>query len=288
MNKIIISISAAILICSAAVAQNFSQHEFSINIGGGAAGFQSRPTIGKDYWKGAFTTGLDYRFLLNKNWGVSTGINFAFYNGSISIKNYDQQQVAINTLTGHTFDFLVTSSAYKEKQKVTTLTIPLLAQYQYQSDEKMAYYAAIGFKVGIPVSAKSQSKGIFTTKGYYPNLEVTYEDFPDYGFVTNQSFPENKTNLKLKTAIMAAAEFGVIWRMDKTTRLYTGIYTDYGLNNMLDKKNAANNLVTYQSNLPAQFVYNAAANAYAKKMKPLAIGITLRYAFQLETLRSIF
>jgi len=285
MNRITISIIAAIVICSTAAAQDFPQHEFSVNIGGGSAGFQSKPTIGKDYWKGAFSTGLGYHFLFDQNWGVGTGINFAFYNGSISINDYNQKQAA-TTLTGYEFDFLISSSAYEEKQKVATLTIPLMAQYQYQGEEKLAYYAALGFKVGIPLSAKSQSKGVFTTKGYFPSLNVTIEDIPDYGFVTNRQFPESKTDLGLKTAIMAAAEFGVIWRLENAKSLYAGIYADYGLNNMLDKKNAADNLVAYQYNMPEQFVFTAAANSHAKKMKPLAIGITLRFAFQLQTLKA--
>ena len=282
MNKITITIIAAILTCSAA-AQDFIHHEFSVNIGGGASGLQTKPTLGKSNGKGAISAGLGYHYLIDQNWGIGTGINFSFYNGKIAINDYNQQHTAINTLTGNQFDFLVSSSKYQETQKVTMITIPLMAQYQYQGEEKLAYYGALGFKVGIPASSKSKSKGSFTTKGYYPNLDVTYEDLPDYGFVTNQPFPESKTNLGLKAAIMASAEFGVKYRFGETTSLYAGIYTDYGLNNTSKKGNKANNtLVAHQSDSPAQFAYNTAVNSYAKKVKPFAVGITLRFAFQLQ------
>ena len=283
MNKIASTIIAVILIFPTAAAQDFIRHEFSFNTGGGVSGFQTRPTIGKDHWKGTATLGLGYHYSFHPNWGIGSGVNLTAYNGKITIKDYDQRQAAINTLTDNAFDFLVSSSNYEETQRAMMITIPLMVQYQhkykYQFKEKMNLYAALGFKAGIPVSAKSKSKGNFSTKGYYPNLNVTYENLPDYGFVTNQPFPENKTNLGLKTAVMASAELGAKYPLGKNISLYTGIYTDYGLNNMLNKKNAANNLVIFQSNTPAQFAYNAAINSYARKMKPFAVGITLRFAF---------
>ena len=281
MNKIAITIIAAILTCSAA-AQDFTRHEFSVNMGGGLSGLQTKPTLGKSNGKGAISAGLGYHYLLDQNWSIGTGINVAVYNGDISIDNYSQKQAAANRETGHAFDFLVSSSKYQETQKVTMINIPLMAQYQYRLDEKMAIYGALGFKVGIPASAKSKSKGSFTTKGYYPNLDVTYENLPEYGFVTNQPFIEDKTSIKTKAAIMTSAECGMKWRLAETTSLYAGIYVDYGLNNMLNEKTVANtNLAVYQSNSPDKFAYNTAANLYAKKMKPFAVGITLRFAFQL-------
>ena len=280
MNKTAFIIIAAFLSCSA-MAQNFPRHEFSVNAGGGASGFQSRPTVGKDHWTGTATFGLGYHYLFHQNWGISTGINFAAYNGKISIKNYDQQQTATNAATGNAFDFLVSSSNYKETQQAMMIAIPLMAQYQYQFEGKTAFYSALGFKAGIPVSAKSRSKGAFTTKGYYPNLNVTYDNFPDYGFVTDQPFPDDKTGIRVKTAFMASAECGMKWRLVNTTSLYAGIYADFGLNNMLNKKTATHkNLVVYQSNLPAKLVYNTAAELYAGKMRPFAAGVTLRFAFQ--------
>jgi len=280
MNRIAITIIAAILTCSAAAAQNFSRHEFSANIGGGMSGFQTRTTIGKDHWKGAVTAGLGYHYFLNQQWSIGTGVNFAVYKGSISIKDYDQQHNATNESSGTVFHFLISSSRYDETQRAMMIAIPLMAQYQYRFDGKTAFFAALGLKAGIPASVKYQSKGAYTTKGHYPSLNVTYKDLPEYGFVTDQPFPENNTNLSLKTALMASAELGVKWPLGETSSMYTGIYFDYGLNNLSKKGDQANNtLVVYQSGTPPQLAYNTAACSYSKKMAPLAAGITLRFAF---------
>ena len=277
MKKTIITIAAALTFL-AATAQSFNRSEFSINIGDGASCFQTKPAIGENRWNWSGTAGLGYHFFFNSHWGIGTGANFAIYNGGISIDKYNQQQAATNILTGNKFDFLLTSSDYKEAQQAMTINIPLMLQFQTRG--KTAFYAALGGKVAIPVSAKSQSEGKFTTTGYFPDWNMTYDNLPERGFVTNQAFPENKTDIKLKTAFMASAELGVKWRLGKKTSLYTGVYVDYGLNDILEKETAENNnLVVYQPNTPAQFAYNTATNSYAKQMVPVAGGVTLRLAF---------
>ena len=271
-------IITAILLCSGAVAQDFSRSEFSIRMGGGASSFQTRPTEGKDFWNWTGVAGLGYHFFFNPHWGIGTGANFAVYNGGISIDNYSRRQDAVNKATGHPFDFLVKSSNYKEPQQAMMINIPLMLQYQGVG--KTAFYAALGGKAGIPVSAKSQLKGNFSSGGFFPNLNVTYENLPEYGFVTDFPFPENKTDITLKTAFLASAELGVKWRLGKSASLYTGIYVDYGLNNLLDKEPTTDtDLVIYQPDTPSQFAYNTAANLYVKQIAPVAGGITLRLAF---------
>jgi outer membrane protein OmpA-like peptidoglycan-associated protein len=275
-----ITFIVAILMCSAVTAQEFT-HEFSIHLGGGISSFQTRPTQGDNLMKLAGTTGIGYYYFFNPQWGIGAGLNFAVYKGGININKYEDTQKAINPATSHTFDFMVSTSVFKEIQQTTMITIPMMAQYQ--TDGETAFFAAFGFKAGIPFSAKTRTKGVYTTKGYYQILNVTYEDLPEYGFVTDQPFPTNKTELGLKSpAFMLAGELGFKWRLKKKISLYTGVYLDYGLNNILvkEKTNAASdNLVVYQENKPAQFAYNTAVNSYARRVAPLATGITLRLSF---------
>jgi len=274
----------AILMCSVAAAQDCKHHEFSINVGGGASSFQTRPIVGQDLWNWTATAGLGYYFFFNSHWGIGTGANIAVYNNGLSLKNYDWKQDAINTTMGGSvpFDFLTGSPHYKEPLQAMMVTIPLMLEYHgsFQESKQSVFYFAIGGKAGIPISANSLSKGNFTTKGYYPSLNVTYENIPDYGFVINQPFPENKTGFVLKNAFMASAEMGIKWRLGNKTHLYTGIYADYGINKIWENDPPSNTgLVVYQSATPDQFEYNKATGAYARQMAPLAGGITLRLAF---------
>ena len=282
MNKIAITIIVAFLTYSASAQDAAQRHELSMNFGDGFSSFQTNPSLGKNQWKNAIRFGLGYHYLFNPNWGVGTGVNFATYKGGMSIKHYDQKQSAVNVQTGNPFNFLVTSPKYKETQQVTMITIPLMAMYQYEFEEKRVFYAELGFKLGFPVSGKSQAKGDFTTKGYYPNLNVTYDDLPVYGFVTNHPFPADKTDIELRTSLMISLETGIKWLLTASSNVYAGIFVDCGLNNMLKEKAGVDkNLVVYQSNTPDKFAYNPAIKSYASKMKPFTIGLTVRYSFQL-------
>ena len=151
------------------------------------------------------------------------------------------------------------------------LTIPLMLKYRGKS-----FYAAFGGKTGIPVSASSRSEGYFTTRGYFPHLNVTYQNLPDYGFVNNQPFPDNKRDSDVKNAVlMLSVEMGVRWRLGGRASLYSGVYLDYGVTNSASQTSAGHIIVSYQPSTPAQFAYNA----YAQQLKPFSCGVMLRLAF---------
>jgi hypothetical protein len=284
MNRTVIAtaIIAAILTCAAATAQDSVRHEFSANIGGGASWLQSRPTLGDSHgsWTGA--VGVGYHYILNRHWMLVSGVNFAIYNAGISIDNAEQQQAAAGMVLGGPMEFTVTSPEYNEKQQSMMITVPIMGQYLYRSDENIGFYTAFGFKVGIPVSTKATPEGTFTTKAYYPDINVTYEDIPDYGLVTNQPFSESKTRIDVNPSIMASLEVGAQWMLKGASTIYAGVYTDFGINKSLDRKDAAagvNNLVVYQSDKPDQFAYNTATDAYARKVAPVTVGVTVRWVF---------
>jgi len=273
MKRTII-ILLTILSCLGVTAQDFNRSEYSFNIGGGVSCFQTNPTDGKAFRNGTFTTGLGYHFFFHPQWGIGTGVNYAEYNDGISINDFNTQQEAVNIETGSVFDFHVSMTGYRERHQVVTINIPLMLQFQ--SKGKTAFYAALGGKTNILFSAVNRAEGVVTTKGYFPNVNVTYENLPEYGFVHNQPIPGHKTGIKLKTAFMTSAELGVKWRPVDKFILYTGVYADYGLNNILNS--SATDLVVYQSNTPAILAYNPAVNIYARQMKPFAIGLTIRVA----------
>ncbi len=298
MRKILFTLAALFFVAMGLIAQekketkeekkdttstskDYYRHEFSVNVGGGISLLQTKPSMGNDKIGATGTVGLGYHYFFCPNWAIGTGANFAVYNGGISIDDYQtvaKTSTGTSTVTTPTlFDFETTSSNYKDKQQVMMITIPLMVQYQ--ATGKVPFYGALGGKVGIPLSGKSVQEGNFTTAGHFDPLSypVFYENIPDYGFVTDQEFPENKTDLNLKPAFMLSAEAGMKWGLKNNMSLYTGIYFDYGLNNISkDKTNNSKNLVTYQPDAPGDFVYSTGYQSYQKQIAPLVIGVTLR------------
>ena len=265
-------------------AQEFDRTEITINAGGGVSGFQTQPTEGKSSQSWTATLGAGFHFFFNPQWGIGTGVNFAAYNGGMTIANYTTVQSTTNLVTGNALEFRVSTPNYREQHQAMMATVPLMLQFQ--SKGKTIIYAAVGGKAGFPFLAKSRSRGRITTTGYYPDLYVTYDDMPEYGFVTNQPFPKDKSDIELNTAFMASAEIGVKKLLVNKMNLYIGLFFDYGLNDILTKQTAAggsDNIVVYQPNTPAIFAYNTAVNSYSAQMKPFAIGVTARLAVAKRT-----
>ena len=284
MNKRIISIVAVCLLYLGAAAQEFNRYEVSVNLGGGVSGFQTQPTEGKASPSWTATLGAGYHLFFNPHWGMGTGVNFAVYNGGISVTDYVGQQTTTNMTTGDALDFHVSVPNYKETHQAIMATIPLMLQYQ--STGKTIFYASLGGKAGFPLLANNLAKGRITSTGYYPILDVTYVDLPEYGFVTNQPFPKGKTDIEMKTAFMASAELGIKKLLVNKMSLYLGLFFDYGLNDVQKKQEASGsvpNLVVYLPHDYSNFAYNTALNTYSTQMKPFAIGFKARLTVAKKT-----
>ena len=265
------------LTCFGVMAQEFNRSEVSINLGVGVSGFQTQPTRGNAFQSWTSTLGAGYHLFFNPKWGIGTGLNFAVYNGGITIPEYGKNQMTYNNLTSDVLDFQVYIPDFRETQQALMATIPLMLQFQ--SVGKTIYYGAIGGKAGIPLFAKARQKGLITTAGYYENLDVWYKHMPEYGFVDDQPFPKDRADFDLKVAFMASAEVGVKKILVNKMSLYLGLYFDYGLNDILKRKpdtGDSPNLVVYQPDTPTVFAYNTAVNSFAKQVKPFAIGFTAR------------
>jgi len=283
MKKIIIILAMSLTFLGI-TAQEFNRYEFSANIGGGVSGLQTQPTEGTASQSWTISLGLGYHFFFNPQWGIGTGANFATYNGGISIADYATHQATTNNLTGDALDFMVSVPNYKERHQAMMATIPLMLQFQ--STGNTIIYAAFGGKACLPLSANSKPNGRITSSGFYPIYNVTYDDMPEYGFVTNQAIPKDNTDIDMKTVFMASAELGVKRLLVNKMNLYLGLYFDYGLNDVLNRQTAAgniDNIVVFQSDSPANFVYNTALNSYSKQMKPFAIGFTARLTLAKKT-----
>ena len=277
MKQKIISLILVLGLCLPLTAQH--RHEFSVNVGGGLSTLMYEPTIGK-YTSGfGGEAGLGYHFFLTPNWGIGTGFNLALYNSELTADNAFFGSFNTTTVEGRAVRFSYTFNNYKEEISATMLTIPLMVQYQ--TGGKIGLFAAVGGKVGIPVSANNNlSVGNIRTNGYFPDWNVTYDDLPQYGFGAYDKMSQ-ENDLELQTAFMLSAELGAKFRFGNSLSLYAGAYVDYGLNDVRK----------YESNGLA-FAYNPAAVSYpdgfaisgsmaeaSDKITPLAIGGKLRLAF---------
>jgi hypothetical protein len=275
-NKITIIIAAMLFMAFAASAQ--SKHEFSVQAGGGLSTLNYKSVEGNSKTGLGFNAGLGYTYFFNTNWGISTGVGVALFNGKYDIPSFSESYQS-NDGTEN-FEYRYTAKNYNEKQNAILLNIPLMLRFQSGK-----FYAAFGGKVGLPLSAKYEnSLSELQASGYYPQYDLTLNDPAFIGFGTFKSI-SNKDDLKLKTAFFASAEVGAKWNLSAKTSLYTGVYLDYGLNDILKKDAATKQLITYNTTTPDDYKPNSILESstrgvsFADKVTPLSAGIKFSLAF---------
>jgi len=266
-------------------------HELSVYGGGGLSTLAYKVTDGQQKHGLGGHFGLGYHFFFAPKWGIGTGGELAFYNARYNLNNLNINYMTTD-MNGDPFDFRSTVNSYKEKQHAMLLQIPLMLYHQSkQTDSKLQYYGAVGGKYGISMNGKYSNTASLSNAGYYAYEDALYDtqEFMGFGY-----FPGRKANggLDFKSLFFLSAEAGVKWRLNESWSLYTGVYVDYGLNNIMEKQNVMSmpSLVAYNRTNPTEFGVNSIVQsqytqgggvpqAFTDKITPIAVGIKLRLAF---------
>ncbi|GAB6008777.1 OmpA family protein [Dysgonomonas reticulitermitis] len=260
-------------------------HELNLWMAGGLSTLNYRPNIGKANTGTGYAFGIGYTRYISRNWGVSTGLEYAFHSRNISIGNVNSSYTTYDA-DGNPIEYRSLVDSYREYQRSGLLNIPISLIYRMGKDNR--YYASLGFKLGIPVYGRyTASGGIVTTSGYYTDYyqEEIWQNDLGYG-----TFPVRTMEkpLKMGLSYTGTLEAGMKWNVGIGADLYTGVYIDYGLNNVV-RGYGKERFVGYNYENPSDphingllaSVYGSPGNrlSFMEKVSPLAIGIKLKLAF---------
>jgi cell division septation protein DedD len=289
------------LICALLISISHAQdaHEFSLHLGGGLSTLLYEPS------KGSHSNGLDaqfgfgYALFFSPRVGLATGLELAFYSAEYTLKNhaveYDVKDIDMNM----NFTFASMVSNYIEDQSAAMLQIPLMLQLQTGGKQKQ--YIMMGVKAAIPLSGTRNSKADLANSGYYPDLGATFSTNPDGTNNPNLvdrgfgKFPGKKveSSYDFETSIAASMEIGTKWRLQDGLAIYAGVYLDYGLGNILEKRTTGelSEIIEYNEKDPVNYIVNGALDSknkipsgyepFAAKVRPLAIGAKIKLALGL-------
>lgn len=268
-------------------AQNRASHELSIYSDGGLSTFFYKPAIGTQKLGIGGEGGLMYTLLFTKNIGLNIGAGVTFYQSTFFLDELKDSYFAID-YQGNDFEFRTVLSNYEEKQKGLFVHIPL--SLYFQTDGKQKFYASIGAKIAIPVSGKYvSSESQLQTSGYYifENMEYDTQEFIGFGNFIQSGKSEKLT---LNFSVMLSAEVGGKWALGDKTSLYTGIYFDYGLNNirkgdyepMVRYAAADEQIVTLNPSWNVNCLSeNQQRQAIVEKVNTMAVGLKIAFGFKL-------
>lgn len=234
-----------------------------INLGSGMN--ELSYTLKDGMQKGLFGYSLNatYSYFFTLNWGVQTGIGLQTYS-SLSTLNLLTTTFAVDT-DGDLYTFKTHFKNWQEKQRVLFLEIPLTVQMRQVINDKFSLLASTGAKLSIPIKTSfTTTGGELVTSGYYDTWNVELTDMQQHGFSTNlRSYQGAYT---LKSSGVALIEIGGLYKLVKNIELYSGMYVNYGLSNLL----SPNSKVIYQFD----GVYNGILNSnQISNAKTFAFGL---------------
>ncbi|MDR1170782.1 MAG: PorT family protein [Prevotellaceae bacterium] len=225
--------------------------------------------------------GLGYTFNINSFLGIVTGVEMAVYGTEVSFDDISgKYPVGANEWQ---MEFSYSLNNYKEKQSITVFSIPVMAQYSLPlGSGSTKFYASGGFKLGFPLSAKTDiMPGTAKTSGYYAHENITYENLPQHGFVTDLVLQNVKQDLKPGFSAALALEAGARFSLTDKINLYTGVYLDCGLNSV--QKANDKHLLEYDSFNETTFKHNSVLDTgLVSKANLLSAGLKLRIGFKLK------
>lgn len=256
-------------------------HEFSLWGAGGISTlmYKMDDTEKPLSFGGAF--GLGYTFYFHRNWGVGVGAEMALYNANITIHslsdNYDTKDI-----DGRDVNYRSAIKNYKEHQNLWNLNIPVAFYFQTDAFDIHKFYASVGFKLGVPVKAmhRSNDDASFVTSGYYPQWDQELTQQKDMGYGTF-SIAERNKKLDLGLSYMATAETGIKWYLSRKLWLYTGVYAEYGFNNIV--KDNSGNFISYDIYNPEGLQVNSVITSrYVNKVNPWGVGLKIKLGITLN------
>jgi hypothetical protein len=244
-----------------------------------------------------YAGGLSYSFFSkNRTVAFRTGFEVANYQTALQISSL-QDAYDTRDMDGEPINFRYMVNDYSENISILYLQIPLFFQFMNRGNDlisKHRFYADLGFKVGIPVHTELKVSSMnMTSSAYYYNYdnEISEPAFMGYGNFNVEGMVPSK--IKTNISIIASIELGMRWHLyHNKLFLYTGLYCDYGLNNIApvlnNTDNNDNHLIYYNPENPAAFTSNSLIFAkettpkgdavqMVKRVSPLAAGLRIRF-----------
>jgi len=254
---------------------NYNRHEISLWGAWGVSTLQYRPVFGISVKGNGGAFGIGYTHYLSKKWGLSSGLEYAFYQSKNSFNAIPEDYETLDILN-NPINYCTSIENYSENLFTSALNIPVSVLFQTGGNQK--FYALVGVKLGLPlISRYMGSNSVLTASGYYPDYDQTEVWQNDLGYgIFNLNGKKGK--LDLDVSVMGTFETGMKWRTGIGSDLFTGVFVDYGFNSLLNSSYSKKLLVEYNRIEPSQPLMNTAC-VLVDRISSLAFGLKIKFAF---------
>lgn len=232
-------------------------------------------------YKPGATLKAGYIYSLTDHIGIGSGVEFAQYkqevtsrNSSLSLSHYE-----VDSSTS-SFLYMLTADNYKEKQLLQAIEVPLFLAYKTNINKGIDFNFRAGVKYFLPVKYKIDVTAN-NVKGtaYYPDVNLTIEDLPEYGFGTQSSYSVSG-EYQTRSIVMSMFELGFTFDTGKKNALYAAMFFEKGFTSILNQDKDESYIgynPTSATDRPANGLYSIRKNA---DIKPVGFGLTLGWVFK--------
>lgn len=271
------------------LAQSQNKNELSVYLGGGITSFNDKTNNAIDTKKQfGGMIGIGYSYNITPSFALATGLEYSLYANKMNVNEINETYITQDDDgAGVPIEYSLLAKDVEEKQKVGYLQIPFMLKYTYPVSNSMGLYFGGGAKIAFAVYENyNQNINNITTSAYYKDQDHLIDDFPENG-MGNLGPSRSDGDLKFKTAYFASAELGLNIGLSKQIYLSTGLYIDYGLNNVNDNKTKETfSEYRFEDEHPYPATYSLIQSSYrdesfVEKIKPLSVGIKLKLNFLL-------
>lgn len=261
--------------------------EINFKINAGPSGILYDSNIGDGKLKFGGGIGVGYTYFFSDHWGISTGVDVTYNQNSFKLNNGTTISTYEVDDQTSAFEYQVTPANYKEDQHFIAASIPLMMQYRTSIASQTQLYFGFGGKIMFPgKQTVKASASELQLSGYYPDLNLLIDDLPSHGFGKVSNW-QDKTTVSLDPSFMLSFETGLTFKLKEKTKLYTGLYVDYGLTD-LAKETANANIVSYNPNGLNNIQANGTIgnSKIIQESRYLSAGIQLKLGFSLAKNKS--
>ena len=284
MKRGVLSIVAGLMVVQLyAQKGSFGGYEIGLCGSAGLSALQFTTANGsKPSYSAGYAFGLDIAVLFANQWSFRTGANMASYHASVSFDRLETRNLIAtpeNLPDDSRFYMETEYIRYEEQHEALYLRFPLMVQYR-SSGANSNFYLAAGVQTGIRANTLCRIRsGDVVTKGYSDFTRQYYDELPAHGFATYPDI-QSAVNLDFGITLSGVVETGMMWKINNGMALYTGIFLDYGLND-LRKVDSAKESIVYDND--GAHTFNSILHSQndgkpmTDKVQSLAVGLRLRW-----------
>jgi hypothetical protein len=184
----------------------------------------------------SFSPAIDVVYMITPNIGVGAGFKMSTYKTGYVIDNFSATLTTeFLDIDGDIYFPIYENLSVEEVNTIKSFDIPLFFRYQMDLG-KIKGYADFGIQLTSFSKVNYTLNGSGTRKGFYPDLQVTLADFPEYNYGDLTYSSAEKEELDTPgMAFSGIASIGVLYELQSNILIKFGVGGSYGFSDSRPK-----------------------------------------------------